>query len=686
MNETLTLLLKEAPLILDALRFIRPDWFYAFIPLMIYLWLSFRSTSNESNWLAVIDPQLMPFVLDKTNSKKRRYPLILIFIAASLCITSLAGPVYKKLPQPVYREQSSLVVLFDLSQSMNAGDIKPSRLSRAKLKLLDLLQTRKTGQTALVVYAADAFVVTPLTDDNSTIANLVPSLATDMMPAQGSNLSAALAKTISLFSQAGIINGDILVMTDDIRQGDEDAIKKVSSQGHRLSILGIGTTDGGPIPLDETLGGGFLLNSHGAIVIPKLQPARLQRYALKGSGLYASLQADDSDINKLSKLFQSSKLQIDPAQDDKLNIDQDISADIWQEEGHWLLLPLLLLAALWARKGWIAALLPFVILFLLPAVQPAYAAPFDIDSKHLWSTPDQKAMREFNAGNNESAARSFSKDEWKASALYRNGDYEAVVETLKDTNSSDGLYNKGNALAQLGKFKEAIQAYDEALELDKDDEDALYNREQVNNALLQQNKDKGDSEDNKSEEDKSESDESEKGESDKNSDSQESSDQQSDEQSDQTSEEQSEQPSDENKKPGSKSEQDKQSEEELKQRDAEAEAKQQEKDKQEYEKSLKDEKQEQDDSSKDIDKDKSHDKDKPHDDENIEHKDAEDMDSEDRPAEIEINPVEASITEQEKATEQWLKRIPDDPGGLLRRKFQYQYKQIPNQKDDKEPW
>ncbi len=674
MNETLTLMINEAPLILDKLHFIRADWFYAFIPLILFLWLSFKTTSNDRNWHSVIDEQLMPFVLDKTNNKKRRYPLLLIFIAASLCITSLAGPVYKKLPQPVYREQSSLIVLFDLSQSMNAADIKPSRLSRAKLKLLDLLQARKTGQTALIVYAADAFVVTPLTDDNSTIANLVPSLATDMMPAQGSNLSVALAKTASLFNQAGIINGDILVITDDIRQGDEDAINKTSSQGYRLSIFGIGTVDGAPIPLDETLGGGFLQNSHGAIVIPKLQPGKLQRYALKGGGLYASLQADDSDVNKLSNLFQSSKIETESAhtnnQSNNQNNNQDLNADIWQEEGYWLLLPLLLLAALWARKGWIAALLPFTIFFLLPVAQPAYAAPFDInidiDSKHLWSSPDQKAMREFNAGNNENAAKHFTNNDWKASALYRNGDYEAVVEILKDASSSDALYNKGNALAQLGKFKEAIKAYDEALEINESDEDTLFNHEQVSKALQQQEQDKDKSKD-----------ESDKGEAEQDSeeqdgDKQEQSEQKSEQQSDQDSEDsnpESEDKQQQDSKP-TDSEQDKKDKEELKQRDAEAEAKQQEKDKQEYQDSLHDEQKDKEQQDK----------------QNVENKEQDNSDSEDKPAEIEINPVEASITEQEKATEQWLKRIPDDPGGLLRRKFQYQYKQMPNQNDEKEPW
>ncbi len=358
MNE----IINESAFIFKHLHFIRADWFYAFIPLLIYLVFSYRKNLNNKNWQSVVDPKLLPYVLSKTKNKQRRYPLLLVLIAASLCITALAGPVYKKLPQPVYREQSSLVVLLDLSQSMNATDIKPSRLSRAKLELLDILKTRKTGQTALIVYAADAFVVTPLTDDNATIANLVPSLETDMMPAQGSNLSTALAKTFSLFTQAGIIKGDILVITDDIHQRHASAIKKVFSQGHRLSIFGIGSTDGAPVPLD----GGFLQDSSGAIVIPKLHPAKLQSYALSASGLYTSLQADDSDVNKLTRLFQSSEVTQD--------IDnKNMNADIWQEEGHWLLLPLLFFAALWARQGWIAAVLPFALVFTLSLPQPVYA-------------------------------------------------------------------------------------------------------------------------------------------------------------------------------------------------------------------------------------------------------------------------------------------------------------------------
>lgn len=656
MDERLDILINESMVILNNLHFIRADWFYAFIPLLLYLLLASNKSQSNRNWFSVIDQQLLPYVLTAGDNKRRRYPLLLIFIAASLCITALAGPVYKKLPQPVYREQSSLAVLMDLSQSMNATDIKTSRLVRAKLELLDILKTRKTGQTALIVYAADAFVVTPLTDDNATIANLVPALETDMMPAQGSNLTVALAKTVSLFNQSGIVKGDILVITDDIRPRDKDAIKDLPSQGFRLSILGIGTTEGAPVPLES----GFLQDSDGAIVVPKLYPEKLQRYALSAGGLYTGLQADDSDIDKLTQIFQSSEIIQE-------NITDDLSADVWQEEGHWLLLPLLFFAALWARKGWLA----IVLIFILPLPQPAYADAIDtarhyLDTENLWSSPDQKAMKAFDAGDVETAAEGFSQTDWKASAYYRKGDYQAAADTLEKTEHSDGFYNRANALAKLGNFEEAIKAYDSAIELDKDNKDAVYNREQVKQALQQQ-----DSEQQNSPQDDSEQDQSGQEKSDQQQDQQKEQDDQDSEQQDsqsQSSEEKSQQDkqSEQSQENSQAKEDQQQAEQELKQRDAEAEKQQQQEEQEQYEKDQQ-QQDKQDNAEQESDS-------------------VENTESEDKPEEIEVNPMEASITEEEKATEQWLKRIPDDPGGLLRRKFLYQYQQIPNQNDDDKPW
>ena len=316
---------------IDQLQFVRPDWFYAFVPLAIFTLLMFRRHGRSQGWQAVCDAHLLPHILTKATGKANRFPLVLVVVAASLCILAAAGPVFKKLPQPVFREQSALVIIMDLSQSMDATDLRPSRLERAKLKLLDILKARKGGQTALIVYASSAFVVTPLTDDTNTIANLVPTLKTELMPAQGSHAYIAINKASELLQQAGATRGDTLLITDSLSINDDEAINALSAQNHRLSILGVGTTNGGPVPLN----GGFLQNAKGAIVIPKLNPQQLQQAALKGSGMFVTLQADDSDIERLEKLFTSKQLK-SKSETPTLG-ELELTADIWQEEGPWLL-------------------------------------------------------------------------------------------------------------------------------------------------------------------------------------------------------------------------------------------------------------------------------------------------------------------------------------------------------------
>lgn len=630
---------------MEALHFVRPMMLFGFIPLILLLILLFRHHGNSTNWKSVCDAKLLPYILSQGTSKSSRFPLILAAIAASLCIIATAGPAFEKLAKPVYREQSRLVILMDLSQSMDASDIKPTRMERAKLKLLDILKMRKAGQTALVVYAADAFAVTPLTDDSNTIANLVPTLETSLMPSQGSHAYAAINKSLQLFQQASAASGDVLLITDDITDRDLQAINNLSSKGYRLSVLGVGTKDGSPVSLN----GGFLQDSNGAIVIAKLEPKKLQQAALSGGGLYASIQADDADINKLNSLFSTRNVKKD---DDGNSDTMELTADSWQEEGPWLLLLVIPLVALWARKGW---LLCFTVL-ILPIPDPAYA----LDMDNLWRNPDQKAMSSFNAGDSKTAAEQFQKSDWKAAAHYRSGDYEKSFEALKTADSSNDFYNKGNALAQLKRYPEAVEAYDEALKLDANNEDANFNREQVKKVMQEQpqdskdSDDKGEKSDDSKDSQKSEKDsKDQKGDKEQSSEKKDSESQQDKDSSNSEKNDASESKSQENKQQ-SESDKDKQS--------TEQSAEQQQADKEKVEQAIKNAQKEE---AKDS---------------------AEPKNKEEQQAQ-QINQIEETeLSEDDQAVEQWLRRVPDNPEELLRRKFLYQYKNMENKTPSKQSW
>ncbi|HHJ80998.1 MAG TPA: VWA domain-containing protein, partial [Candidatus Tenderia electrophaga] len=178
---------------MDSCQLLRPEWLWLILPLALLLFLFSRRRSRTGSWRTVCDAQLLPFILQGREVKASPWPLLLTALAGLLAIIALSGPVCEQREQPVFRDQSALVIALDLSRSMDATDIKPSRLVRARLKLIDILKQRQEGQTALIVYAAQAFTVSPLTDDTDTIISLVGSLDSNMMPQQGSNTSTAIA-------------------------------------------------------------------------------------------------------------------------------------------------------------------------------------------------------------------------------------------------------------------------------------------------------------------------------------------------------------------------------------------------------------------------------------------------------------------------------------------------------------
>ncbi len=324
-------------------HFLRPYWLLMLIPLAWICWRLRRPAGDGGAWQQICDPHLLPHLLVRETGREDRWRLWLLGLGWLLAVLALAGPTWSQRPQPVFRNLEARIIVLDLSNSMAAADLKPSRLTRARFKVADMLTQWNEGLTGLVVFAGDAFTVSPLTHDNDTIAALLPVLGPELMPTQGSRVDLGLRKAAELLQQAGINRGEILLVADgDNDHQTLDIIAELNNQGYRISVLAVGTEAGAPIPVAN---GGFLKDAAGNIVVPRLDTAHLQSLSRAGGGRYALISADSTDLETL--LINNSVNPLSASEQ------ADRQTDSWREEGPWLVLILLPLAALAFRRGWL---------------------------------------------------------------------------------------------------------------------------------------------------------------------------------------------------------------------------------------------------------------------------------------------------------------------------------------------
>ncbi|HEY6131123.1 MAG TPA: VWA domain-containing protein [Halioglobus sp.] len=440
------------------LHLLRPQWLWTLVPALVLILLLWRQRGRSGSWQTVIAPELLRYLVSDHGTSKGRNFLPMVFLGWLLAALAASGPSWQKIPQPVQQKQDALVMILDLSYSMKSADLAPSRLERARQKLLDLLQQRREGQTALIAYAGDAHIVTPLTDDTLTIANLLPALNPDMMPLPGSKATHAVSLALELLRSAGMRQGNILLVTDGVADKERETIEKaLAGSNAKLSIMGVGTATGAPIPLPN---GGFLKDGQGTIVMPVLDEAGLRALSNATGGSYSRMQLDDSDLANLLAVTHLGK--------NEETIALERTADTWEDQGYLFILALLPLALGLFRRGWLMALLPVM---LLVHPHPASATIWD----DLWLTPDQQGQRALQQGDSKAAANLFENPQWAGTAAYQSGDYTTAAERFTDPDNADSLYNRGNALAKAGQLDEAIDAYEGSLKLRPDQNDARDN-------------------------------------------------------------------------------------------------------------------------------------------------------------------------------------------------------------------
>ena len=456
-------------------HFLRPQWFYALIPCALVLLFRFRKKTGLQQLENICDPRLLPHLLLDRPGASSRLPLVVLGLSWLIAVIALAGPAWEKQPQPVFRLKTGRVIVLDMSPSMMATDIKPSRLSRAIFKIRDMLDAGREGFTGLVAFSGEPFTVVPLTDDTSTIKAMLPALSADIMPVAGDRAALALDMAYRLLVQAGIKRGRIILVSDGISDmaSTVNEIKTIRQKGIEVSVLGIGTKAGAPVP-DPS--GGFAKDSSGNTCMARLDDAGLGKLAEEGGGVYAKITADDSDIRRI--LAENSNTPgTSSVRERKAHVDK------WQDEGVWLVL-LLIPACLAAFRRGILLMLAVFMLYQFSVTGPAFAFGWD----DLWMRKDQQAWSLYQQGKYDEAARLFDDPEYKAAALYKAGKYKEASKLLKGLDGARALYNRGNSLAREGRLEEALDAYEQALKLDPDSSDARFNRDLVKKVLEDQKK------------------------------------------------------------------------------------------------------------------------------------------------------------------------------------------------------
>ncbi|MEJ2913118.1 VWA domain-containing protein [Pseudoalteromonas sp. C12FD-1] len=464
-------------------EFIRPAVLWLLIPALALFFIAFIKHKKQSadNLIA---PHLAQFIMSESNTKASQ-PLWLVAVFCCLAIIFSAGPSFEEKQVPVFQSKSARVIVMDMSYSMYSTDIVPNRLMQSRFKALDMIELFKEGDTALVAYAGSAYIISPLTNDATTLSNLIPSLSPDIMPDKGSNVLAGLDMAKELLTQAGYIDGDIILVTDGIDQEEQSDITSFTSNApYRLNIYGVGTEQGAPIKLPE---GGFLKDSYGQIVIPTINISRLKSLATRSGGKFALYQPSSSDIATFA-----------PSANTELLKDEKQSHALWRIDagiyGLLILLPLGLY--LFRSAAFVGA---FLVLSVLPTQQ---ASALELPS--FFKNTDQQALDAYKNKDFEQAANADSSS-LKGAALYQQGNFDAAREAFSKDKSAAGFYNYANALAKSGQLEQAIDAYKQAQTLQPNFSEAADNQALVEQLLeQQQQQQEGDSQDNQQQSDQNE--------------------------------------------------------------------------------------------------------------------------------------------------------------------------------------
>lgn len=462
---------------LSAFHFLRPWWLLAVPLALLLLWLG-RAQGGRVGWGSTIAPALLPYLI--VNAPGSRGPRPIHAVAALLMLGGIAaaGPTWQQDLPPFLDNQAPLIVAVDLSPSMDAADVPPSRLQAAKHKLHDLLARRAGAKTGLIAYAGSAHLVLPPTDDPSLVDLFIQSLSTELIAAPGKDAVGAInvAASVLKSTQAG---GTVLLVTDGADTSQLPQVEQLAKAADfQILVLAAGASDGGVL---RDARGQPRMDKDGKPVLGTFDAVAIKQLADAARAPLGSLTLNDDDLDWVT-LHAQRHFQ------DVQNAGQAVH---WKDVGYWLCWPLAILALLCLRRGWNVNWLAGLMLASLAGLYApntyanpnasanASTNPVASAIANAFFTPDQQGRWAYEHHDYTRAAAQFQDPYWKGRAAYDAGDYSLALAAFARLDTAEANFYLGNTQARLRHYDDALAAYDRALRQRADFPEAKKNRELV---------------------------------------------------------------------------------------------------------------------------------------------------------------------------------------------------------------
>jgi Ca-activated chloride channel family protein len=324
--------------VIEMLHFLRPMWLLALPVIAMIWWLVRRRDASQGQVSDIIAPHLRDALTVNRNTRKGIRAVDTVCVASICAALAAAGPTWSKQASPWFTESAPLLIAIEVSDSMRSNDTQPTRIDRARFKVMDLVAARTGSRTALIAYAGSAHIVVPPSTDADVLQPFLESLDPAIMPAAGSAASLVLPLANSLLGDRPAA-GTLLFVNDGFDSSDVAPLAEFANQPDTpsLAALVVGSDEGGIAFMPD---GSPVMAAGGGRLDTRIDPALLRRVAAEANMSVVRASAGDADIRQLLRTIQSNL---------KLADDPDAA---WRDQGWWLLWPAMFLALFWFRRGW----------------------------------------------------------------------------------------------------------------------------------------------------------------------------------------------------------------------------------------------------------------------------------------------------------------------------------------------